>query len=144
MKILKIGLTLLCVLAFSRIVFAQSEPSSTENGLFNLNIWKDTSCAAGGEGPTEACNFCDGLIVIKNIISILFEFAIPLTVIMIIYGGFKLMLAGGNEKSIKTGRDIMTNAAWGLVIVLASWVIINTVLQLLTGNPGFPWARITC
>ncbi len=144
MKIFKICLVLLCFLFISQAVFAQNESGSTENGLFNINIWKDTSCAAGGGGPTGSCSFCDGLIVIKNLITILFEFAIPLTVIMIIYGAFKFMLAGGNENSIKSGREIMLNAAWGLAIALSAWVIINTLLHLLTGNPNFPWASITC
>ena len=109
-----------------------------------FNIWCGTSCAQGGGGPKTPCTFCDGLIVIKNIINSLFTIAIPLAVLMIIYGGFRLMIAGGSEDNVKKGREIIKMAVIGLIIALTAWVIVNTVLHFLTGNPNFPWAQINC
>ena len=113
-----------------------------------FNIWRGATC--GGEapittgGPTGPCSFCDGLIVIKNIINSLFKIAIPLAVLMIIYGGVRLMIAGGSEENVKKARGIIKMAVIGLIITLAAWIIVNTVLHFLTGNPNFPWSQISC
>ncbi len=108
------------------------------------NIWDGTSCAAGGGGPTEPCTFCDALVVIRNIVTLLFEIAIPLTTVMIVWGALRLMLAAGSEENVRSGRTIITNAVTGLVISLAAWVIVNTILHILTGRVNFPWNQINC
>ena len=110
-------------------------------------LWKGTSCAPGGgvgTGPTSSCSFCDGIIVTQNIIGILFEIAFPIAVGMIVYGAIRLMLAGGSESNVSSGKEIITNAIIGLVIALCAWVIVNEVLHLLTGDINLPWSTITC
>ena len=54
------------------------------------------------------------------------------------------MIAGGSEDNVKKGREIIKMAVIGLIIALTAWVIVNTVLHFLTGNPNFPWAKINC
>ena len=117
-----------------------------------LNIWKDTS-GDGCNVPvrdsptstiTNVCTFCDGLIVIRNIINFLFQIAIPIAVGVIVWGSIWLMTAGGNESRVKQGHETITNAVFGIFITLAAWVIINTILQILSGTPSFPWSEITC
>ncbi|MEK9194289.1 MAG: pilin, partial [Patescibacteria group bacterium] len=90
------------------------------------------------------CDFCDALIVIQNIVKFLFEVAIPISVAMVIFGAITLMIAGGSEEKIKKGRAAITSAVLGLVIVLSAWVIVNTVLHILTGSLDFPWNQLSC
>ena len=110
-----------------------------------FDIWDGTG--AGGartcnvEGP---CSFCDGLKVVFNIIEMLMLVIIPLAVIVIVYGGIRLMTAGGSEEGVKKGKDAITNAVIGIVIALSAWVIINETLHILTGNVDFPWSRLQC
>ncbi len=123
------------------IVF--SLPLATSAAIFT-GIWDGASCAAGGNGPTEPCSFCDALVVIRNIVTLLFEIAIPLATAMIVYGAIRLMLAGGSEENVKKSKATITNAVTGLVIALAAWVIVNSILHILTGRADFPWNQINC
>ncbi len=119
-----------------------------------INIWDGTS--GGGcnipvtdsdHNLTNACTFCDALVVIRNIISLLFEIAVPLAVLMIVWGAVRLMLAGGSEKNFGEGKTIMTNAVTGLVIALAAWLIVNSILNILVTGAGgitWPWNQISC
>ena len=108
-----------------------------------LDIWKGTS--NGGCNTADAgCNTCDAVKVVINIINDLTTFAVIAAVGMTVYGAVVLMVSGGSEERVKQGKGIMVSAVTGLAIVLAGWLIINTVLHLLTGRVDFPWADIQC
>lgn len=122
------------------------------NTTWAINIWEGTSgggCNVPGSGggglDINACTLCDGLIVAQNIIMFLFELAPIIAVAMIIWGALVMMFAAGNQARFTKGREIITNAIWGLIIALAAWLIINEVLHLLA-KPGFdwPWNQIKC
>ncbi len=108
-----------------------------------IDIWKGTS-NGGCNTSATGCSLCDGVKVAVNIINIMTELAVILTVGMTVYGAIMLMISGGSEERVRKGRGIITSAVIGLVIVLVGWLIINTVLHLLTGNINFPWADIQC
>ena len=55
-------------------------------------------------------------------------------VIALIYGGYLYMTARGNEAQVKQGRQVLTWAIIGLVIVLAAAVIVNVVVSGLVEN----------
>ncbi|MFA6475059.1 MAG: Ig-like domain-containing protein [Patescibacteria group bacterium] len=56
-------------------------------------------------------------------------------VILIIYGGFVWMFAGGEEEKINKAKTILRNALIGLVIVLSAWGIATYVInQLLAAS----------
>lgn len=109
-------------------------------------IWEGTTCAATSEtgGPNEACTFCDALVVIQNVIIYLTEIAATISVGMMIYGAFRMMIAGGSEGSVSAARQIIINALLGFVITVSAWVIINTILHFLSGGVDFPWNAIEC
>lgn len=55
--------------------------------------------------------------------------------IMIIYSGFQWMTSGGNEELIKKARGRLINASIGLGVVLGAWVIANTIMLIVRGEP---------
>lgn len=57
-------------------------------------------------------------------------------IVMILYGGFTWMTAGGNEDKIDTAKQIISAAAIGLVIVLISWAIVTFVIQTTSNVTG--------
>ncbi len=63
-----------------------------------------------------------------NIISYVLGLLGLIAIIMILYGGFTWMTAGGNEDKIDTAKQIISAAAVGLVIILISWAIVNFVI----------------
>jgi len=54
-------------------------------------------------------------------------------VILIIYGGFLWMTAGGNEEQVSKAKKILRNAVIGIVIIFLSALITEFVLERLPG-----------
>ena len=59
-----------------------------------------------------------------------------LAVIFLIYGGFRYILAGGNEESAKAGRTAIFNALIGLVIIVLSMLVVQIVYRFVSGGGG--------
>lgn len=80
----------------------------------------------GGSGSVNSVstnNFSD---YAQNIISFLIGFAAVLAVLMIMFGGFTYMTSealGGKE----SGKEMMLNAVYGLLLILASFLILQTI-----------------
>jgi hypothetical protein len=132
-----------------------------------LVIFPLVSLAAGlvpCGGPGEpACQFCHFFVLFKNVIDFLLNvIVIPLGVLMIAIGGFMFVFAylfpdmilpgslnvkGGSALLMQAKRVIMS-AIFGLVIIFAAWIIINTFFQVIgvadwTGLKG-GWWKIEC
>ena len=70
--------------------------------------------------------------------------AIPLTVLMIVYGALMMMFTSGSEDRVSKSKKIITSAIIGLVIALSAWILVNTLLHVLTGDVNFPWDNVQC
>ena len=49
--------------------------------------------------------------------------------VMIIYGGFVWLTAGGNEESVEKAKKIISAAVVGLIVVLLAWAIVIFVAR---------------
>ena len=56
-----------------------------------------------------------------------------LALLFVVWGGITWMTSRGNAEKVKSGRDAMVWALFGLVAVFLSYVIISAVLGLLQG-----------
>lgn len=52
-----------------------------------------------------------------------------LSLAIVIYGGFMYVTAGVNDSGAETGKKVLTYAAIGIIVILLSFVIVNTLLQ---------------
>lgn len=59
-------------------------------------------------------------------ISFVIGFSAVLAVLVLVYGGFMYM-TGEAINTKKEGADTMKNAVYGLLLILASWIILNTI-----------------
>jgi hypothetical protein len=50
---------------------------------------------------------------------------------VLIYGGFLLMTANGDNKKMQTANKILTGALIGIVIAILSYAIVRIVVNLL-------------
>ncbi len=66
------------------------------------------------------------------IIDILLIFAIPIMVFFIIFAGFKLVTARGNEEQISSARTMLTWAIIGAVIIIGARAIVDIVKNTIT------------
>jgi cytochrome bd-type quinol oxidase subunit 2 len=65
---------------------------------------------------------------ILNIVTFVLGLLGLIAVIMILYGGFIWLTAGGNEDKVDSAKKIISAAAVGLIVILISWAIVNFVI----------------
>jgi hypothetical protein len=124
------------VLAFPALSLAQEETASVP-GLKKLQ--DNLTIFGGATGlPSSADDAESGIInVIVNIINIALGFLGVIAVIMIIYAGFKWMMAGGNEQAVTDARKYIKNAVIGIAIILMSYIFVNfVVMNLIDATSG--------
>lgn len=123
--------TLLGVLAFVMVAVAPVDAA----GLV-------ASC----DGPT--CSACHLVDMINRLIVWVIGILIVLFGLMLAYAGFNLVTSAGNPGALTAAKDMFVNVIIGLIIILASWLIVDTIIRGLgvtdaRGGP-FPWSRVEC
>lgn len=94
---------------------------------------------------TDNCTVCDFFVLVKNIINWMINVSFALAGGFIAWGAFDIMIAGGSPEKIEDGKKKITTAVIGLAIVLGAWLIVGTVMQILSGSPSvLPWSTIQC
>lgn len=103
------------------IAFANGGATDVRGGLISGEDNLTTIAGAtGGEGSFRA--------IIKRIVDFILLFLGLIAVIMIIYGGFLYVTSAGNEENVGKGKKILIYAAIGIVIILISFALVNTLL----------------
>ena len=74
---------------------------------------------------------------IASIINVALSLLGIVALVIILYGGFKWMTAGGNEDSVGEARKIIIAGVIGLAIILSAYAIANFVLVQLGQATGY-------
>lgn len=93
------------------------------------------------------CTLCDVLVLANNVITLLIKIGLSLAGLFFAYGAFVIMTAGagGSEKQMSEGRSMLWTVVIGVSIMLVAWLLIGTLLRIITGSPSvFPWNEIQC
>ena len=75
----------------------------------------------GGSGDLEG--------LITTIINVLLFLIGVLSVIMIIYGGFRFVTSGGSAESVKSAKNTILYSIVGLVVAILAFAIVNFVIK---------------
>ena len=90
---------------------------------------------AEGDGLVPCDNNCDFTqfmnLINKVIHFILFDMVIPIAAIMFAYAGFLLITSGGSSEAKTKMKSVFTNTVLGLIIAVAAFLIIRTILSIL-------------
>ena|SRR5579864_7576528 len=108
---------------------AYAQTNRVQSGLSNSNFQQ-----LFGSGGLTSSQDLTGLIV--NVIKILLFFAGAVAVVFVIIGGYYYLTAQGNEEQAEQGKKTLINAIIGVVVVILSYVIINVIVNLVTGASG--------
>lgn len=85
------------------------------------------------------CDLCDFVLMIDNIVGFIVGISVVLFILVLTYAGFALVTSGGNTGTLDRAKRLFTNGIVGLIIITASWFIIDTVLKLSTGDQLGVW-----
>ncbi len=79
-----------------------------------------------------SCDFNAFMTLINKVIHfILFDMVIPIAAIMFAYAGFLLITSGGSPEAKTKMKSVFTNTVLGLIIAVAAFLIIRTILSIL-------------
>lgn len=115
----------------------------TTTFLFALFLVPLSAAAVGLVPCTGAytCTICSLLQLISNIALFLVTNVMPpLAGLLFLIGGIMMIAAAGSEERYKKGRKIVIDTAIGAVIVMLSWLIVNTLITTIgkaASVPGF-------
>lgn len=93
--------------------------------------------------PTQLRPIDDPVVVIRGIIRFILLLAFIIAFVMLLIGGIRWIMAGGDEKSVEKARNTITAALIGLVIVLVAYALIRIIeiffnVQILTETTTIP------
>ena len=93
--------------------------------------------------PATQCDFNAFMTLINNVITFIFlKMVVPIAAIMFFYAGFLMVTSGGSSEAKTKAKGIFTNTVFGLVIAAGAWLIVKTILSILSPEGTHPWAWI--
>ena len=82
--------------------------------------------------PPNAFQLADIWLIVAAVIEMAIYVAGIIAVVMIIWGGFRLIISQGNPDSIKSARNSVLYAAIGLVVSISARAMMNVVMGIFT------------
>jgi len=146
------ALTILSALVFSAsLSLAQDDPSittpsanrDTQVGTPSSN--RDTNVSTpGGIDLTLPSPLKEKTVegLIGSIAKYMLQIAVPLATVMIIYGAFQILVAGGSPENIEKGKKTILYAVIGLGIVLLAWIATAAIEEIIRGKGPAPTQQI--
>ncbi len=111
-------LGLMTVLTSSSVFADCSDPTSIQSGV---------DCV--GENIQNKSSLED---VVQNVINTMLFLIGIISVIMLIVGGIRYVISGGNQSQVEGARNTILYAIVGLVVAFVAWGIVNFVIGALT------------
>lgn len=118
-------LLLIPVMAFTSIVGAQFV---TDNQLLNPTDdgeSKNLQLVGAGEGQQDSL-----VNVVKGAINWILGILALVALLILLYGGFQMVTASGDEEKYKSGFTILKQAAMGLLLIGVAWFIVSIIFWL--------------
>ena len=72
--------------------------------------------------------------IVGQLVGFIFVVAVILALGFLVYGGIRWITSGGDKTGVETARNTIIAAIIGLIVVFLAYVILNLVLQFLTGT----------
>ena len=96
-----------------------------------------------GSAYQPACGLCDIATLAQNVLNTGIFIAVFLSAILFAWAGWKYVTAGGGG-DVSAAREIFTNVLVGLVIILAAWLIVDTIMRTLVNENATigPWNKM--
>ena len=107
--------------------------SSTTNAQMIDSIRSGVQAALGGQQPPNL--FGEGAIF-ETVVELMLFIVGAVAVIMLIFGGFRYIISGGNAASVTAAKNTILYAIVGVIIAVLSYAIIDFVLLSFDGSPG--------
>ena len=89
--------------------------------------------SARGDGVPDNLAFGDDSIIRRGINLMLYAVGV-ISVIMLIYGGFRYVISGGQKESVTAAKNTILYAIVGLIISIFAYAIVKFVISAVVGT----------
>lgn len=119
-------------------------------GLLSISLFSVTSVfAAEGLVPCDGpdCGSCELVTLASNVLTFFIEVTVSIGIVMFVIGGLTMVMSAGDTGKVSKGKEMMSNAVIGLVIVLSAWLLMDTALKMVVGEGSQAygvWKKISC
>ena len=90
------------------------------------------------------CTGCSFVALVNRLVQWLIAFFAIIATVMLAWAGVMMIGSGGDPSAVQKAKNIFANLAIGLIIILAAWMLINVIMQGLTGRGLQFWTTISC
>ncbi len=130
MKLKKLFITIIIIIATSpNLIFAPDFNKADKDFLDMINPMKIAS-----EYDSESTDKSDQLStpggIINELLIYLFPLAILILFAMLVWGGFEMLTGAANEKNLTAGKNRVTSAIAGFILLFASYWIVEIVQNI--------------
>jgi len=96
----------------------------------------------GANAATE-CGICQLAQLVTNLLNFAIYGAVIAAAVLFALTGFKFLTSRDNSGALTAAKKMFWNVILGLIIVLAAWLIVNTIVSFMvgSGNP-FTWNKL--
>ena len=116
---------------FIALMFSNFQTANASKLIDTFNRSKDVTAYGTGHLDLSLSQKTPGQIA-AQVIKILLAFLGVIFLILMMYGGFKWMLSGGNNEDISAAKKIIKNGFIGLLVILAAYGITSMIGSLLS------------
>lgn len=101
-------------------------------------------CTDKDATDVKQCGLCQLLETGVNIFQLGLSILGTVAVLFLVISGFKYIIAGSPEE-VASAKDSMQKVIFGLLIVIAAWVLVNSIMFALGyGGEGATWYNFKC
>lgn len=126
---LKLGLISISLLALVSLVVEPSVSAACTTS--NLSISSGADCARGNEQPADL--FGGENSIFSRVTNILLFLVGAISVIMLIIGGIRYVISGGDQAQVTGAKNTILYAIVGIVVAFLAYAAVNFVTQALAG-----------
>lgn len=80
------------------------------------------------------CSWSSLIELAKRILDFMITISIIIAALMFAYAGWLFFSDSGNSSNVQQGKKVFGAVVIGLVIVLTAWLVVNTIIDVLTGK----------
>lgn len=118
-------------LAFMTATPAHAAPTC-EDYTNDSTIIDATECAKGNSQPTSLFSAGGVFEVVTNVLLFLIG---AIAVIMLVIGGIRYTVSGGDSKAVESAKNTILYAIVGIIVALLAFAIVKFVTQSLAATP---------
>jgi hypothetical protein len=129
------------LITLSKLILAREDPGEIDfpaeepvGGEVNLKVNLDQLLGSLGQGQMGSWSSLTIEGIVSALIPLIYVLAGLALLLMLIVGGFQLMMSAGDPKGVESGRNKVMYALIGFLIIFVSYWLVQ-ILQVVFGLP---------